>query len=118
EDRARVGCRGGRRARERPRSGSERTMIGIRSGRVGRRFRHAGGAAAFLLLHLFAAGAVEARQRPSDDVYTRSIALNLSQARSARSDAARERLYRLALEAAREGMEKSPGNPRVWFLAG
>lgn len=93
-------------------------MIGIRSGRVGRRFRHAGGAAAFLLLHLFAAGAVEARQRPSDDVYTRSIALNLSQARSARSDAARERLYRLALEAAREGMEKSPGNPRVWFLAG
>ncbi|HWV57192.1 MAG TPA: tetratricopeptide repeat protein [Longimicrobiales bacterium] len=61
---------------------------------------------------------LDARQRPTDDVYTRTIALNLAQARSARNEESRNRLYALALEAAREGMERSPGNPRVWLLAG
>jgi tetratricopeptide (TPR) repeat protein len=56
--------------------------------------------------------------RPSNDMWTRSAALYLDRARNnPRPDEKRE-LWQQALEAALEGTQNNPGNPRTWYLAG
>jgi tetratricopeptide (TPR) repeat protein len=57
-------------------------------------------------------------QRPSNNVHTRSAALYLSRAREQPNPEEKRALYQQALEAALEGTQRTPTNPRVWLLAG
>lgn len=76
-----------------------------------------------LLVACLLAGALvpadaSAQKRPSNNMWTRSVALYLSKAQTAQDFEAKRDLWRQALEAAKEGIAEVPSNPRIWLLAG
>lgn len=57
-------------------------------------------------------------QRPSNNMWTRSVALYLDRAGKAQNFEAKRDLWIQALDAAKEGIAEDPSNPRIWLLAG
>jgi tetratricopeptide (TPR) repeat protein len=65
------------------------------------------------------AGALPASaQKPSDNRFTRGVALYLSQAAQAPTPADKERLYEQGVELAQEGLAENQSNPKLYMLLG
>jgi tetratricopeptide (TPR) repeat protein len=73
----------------------------------------------YVLLGLFLVPAgVQAQNRPSNSMHTRSAEIYLDRANSAAGNDERDDLLSKALEVLWEGAENDPSNPRIWFMAG
>lgn len=57
-------------------------------------------------------------QEPSDNRYTRSVALYMSQANQAPTQEAKNRLYQQGIESAQEGLADDASNPKLHMLLG
>lgn len=55
---------------------------------------------------------------PTDNLWTRSAALYLARASQNPRPQEKRSLYEQALNSALEGIQKDPGNPKVWYMAG
>ena len=76
-----------------------------------------------LLLTSLLAGALfpaaaSGQRRPSNNMWTRSAALYLDRAQKNQRPDEKHELLLQALEAVKEGIERDPDNPQIWFLAG